>query len=88
MYRALSGQGVKVPSGFAIVLWGRNTANIEAIVSGFFALSSKMSMCGRGKYTLARNPHFEDYTLPHKNVSVMFLRAYRAATTDRNVLLH
>lgn len=37
--------------------------------------------------TLFRNPHFEDYVLPDKNVGVMFLRAYRNVTTDQNVFL-
>jgi hypothetical protein len=33
--------------------------------------------------TLARNPRFEDYVPPDKNISVHFLQAYRAATTDQ-----
>jgi hypothetical protein len=33
--------------------------------------------------TLGRNPRFEDYLPPDKNVGVLFLRAYRTVTTDR-----
>lgn len=33
--------------------------------------------------TLGRNPRFEDYMPPDKNVSVLFLRAYRTVTADR-----